>query len=509
MEAGALLAKLDNHSAAVSAARDADGGTRLFFRALAVVALGLLLFGIVLVVTNRNFSPEPSSADVAPTPNSVARPSAGTAEIVSKDSSVDHELREDGRVYSVALIAATSEIPVGEKLFAQGRLESFDYESGLRSRPLAIIQDVQQPTKTLVCAMTADEGAEVVSLYHVGEVVAVSGDYIATASLNGYPIMPIIRDCRLADSQNNVVRPAAMPTPPLPDTRAEASVLARSTSTTTQSAAEQKPIPRVTYLAGACEDQILNPDDTWNRNNPHDVLCTVGVEDLNTLQFYQLTCSWGPADTSKWPATPCSWPLPHEFNLVTTTEKLPFVSGSGKHGHIDCPRSKYGCLLLDGSIWTVYEPTLPWIGWGPPKTDKSADAPHTATTASAPAPPAPAPPLRFESGVRLFIHLVSIERQPDGSFSFQGTLLLPLAREGAAPLEKGTILAGSGTVDSAHSGHFTVSVRAFVVQGVRFPLQGANGASQQPGTGPGIGELEAGKVLEMWFSSASVYESKN
>jgi hypothetical protein len=204
----------DNHRAAVSAALDADTRTR-FRIGLAVTTLGLLVFVIAVVFANQSSSPEPPRPTLDKPAEPAGRPSAETiapaADVVSKENSEDRELREDGRVYSVALIAAAPEIPVGEKLFAQGKLENFDYASGMRSRPLAIIQDEQQPAKTLLCAMTADEGAEVISLYHVGEVVAVSGDYMGAAGISGYPAMPILSGCHMADAQNNVVRPAAIP----------------------------------------------------------------------------------------------------------------------------------------------------------------------------------------------------------------------------------------------------------------------------------------------------------
>lgn len=145
-----------------------------------------------------------------------------------------HELREDGRVYSVALIVGTPEIPVGEKLLAQGRIDGFDYASGVRSRPFVLIKDEQETSKTMVCAMTENEVSDVVSLYRVGEVVAVSGEYIATSSINGYPSMPIIRDCHVAGRQENIVRP----TPPA----------APIVSTETP----QQQIKTITVIQGSC-----------------------------------------------------------------------------------------------------------------------------------------------------------------------------------------------------------------------------------------------------------------
>jgi hypothetical protein len=113
----------------------------------------------------------------------------------------------DGRTYSVALIVAASEIPLRTQLFAQGRVASFGY-AGTRSRPFAVIQDEQQPGKTLLCAMMPDEGTEVLSLYHQGESVQVFGEYMGTLSLAGNPSMPTFSDCKVASPTGNVVSPA-------------------------------------------------------------------------------------------------------------------------------------------------------------------------------------------------------------------------------------------------------------------------------------------------------------
>jgi TonB family protein len=85
---------------------------------------------------------------------------------------------------------------------------SFGY-ADTRSRPFAVIQDEQEPSKTLLCAMMADdEGAEVVSLYHQGEIVQVFGEYMGTLGLAGNPSMPTLRDCKMASPTDRVVRPA-------------------------------------------------------------------------------------------------------------------------------------------------------------------------------------------------------------------------------------------------------------------------------------------------------------
>jgi hypothetical protein len=94
----------------------------------------------------------------------------------------------------------------------------------------------------------------------------------------------------------------------------------------------------------------------------------------------------------------------------------------------------------------------------------------------------------------------SITRQPDGSFAFRGTLLRPVALTDAVSLDQNTELAGSGAANGR-----TLSVTRFTVRRENYGLQAANGLNKQPGSGPAV-ELDPGKVLEMWFASASVYE---
>ena len=115
----------------------------------------------------------------------------------------------DGRTYSIALIAA-SEIPVGTELFAQGKIVSFGFAS-VRSRPFAVLEDEQQTGKMLLCAMGADEGAEVISLYHLHEAVQVYGEYMGILSIAGNPSMPTFSNCKVASPTDKVVRPQSPP----------------------------------------------------------------------------------------------------------------------------------------------------------------------------------------------------------------------------------------------------------------------------------------------------------
>ena len=114
------------------------------------------------------------------------------------------------------------------------------------------------------------------------------------------------------------------------------------------------------------------------------------------------------------------------------------------------------------------------------------------------------PVLQFEAGVQLWIRVNSIRRQPDGSFSFRGTLLQPIVLADSVSLDQSTELVGWGTVNG---GHVVVSVTEFTVRGENYGLRSAGSANKKPGSGPAV-ELNPGKLLEMWFASASVYEKK-
>jgi len=109
------------------------------------------------------------------------------------------------RTYSVELIATANDIAVGNVVYAQGRIARFG-NAGREDRPYAIVEDEYQQGYFLMCAMMPEEGAEVVSLYHVGEVVQVSGEYMGAAPLAGNPTMPLFSDCHVASASKSVVR---------------------------------------------------------------------------------------------------------------------------------------------------------------------------------------------------------------------------------------------------------------------------------------------------------------
>jgi len=111
--------------------------------------------------------------------------------------------------------------------------------------------------------------------------------------------------------------------------------------------------------------------------------------------------------------------------------------------------------------------------------------------------------LRFEAGTRLWINRVSTSIHPDGSFSFRGTLLEPVTQTGIV-LDQDTEVDGSGSVKD---GKVTVFVESLLVRGSTYKVQGARGtpSEQVQGAGKAV-QFESGKLMEMWFSSASVYE---
>jgi hypothetical protein len=127
----------------------------------------------------------------------------------------------------------------------------------------------------------------------------------------------------------------------------------------------------------------------------------------------------------------------------------------------------------------------------------AAPPPTTATGAASDRPGQ----LRFEAGVRLWIRVSRISRKPDGNFTFGGTLLQP-ALAGHVELDQSTELAGYGIVNN---GRVTVRVTGFTFREANYTLQGTSRSNRQPGTGPAV-EITPGKLLEVWFASASVYQ---
>ncbi|MGA9055017.1 MAG: hypothetical protein WB763_00745 [Terriglobia bacterium] len=112
--------------------------------------------------------------------------------------------------------------------------------------------------------------------------------------------------------------------------------------------------------------------------------------------------------------------------------------------------------------------------------------------------------LRLDPAGRLLIVLSSISPKPDGSFQFHGTLLLPFAQPGSAPLDRGAEVIGAGTTSQ---GQTSLAVTDLVIQGVRYTLKDGSGVmnAQTPGAGGGV-HLDRSQVLEMWPTAIAVYE---
>ncbi len=151
----------------------------------------------------------------------------------------------------------------------------------------------------------------------------------------------------------------------------------------------------------------------------------------------------------------------------------------------------------------VKAPSVARAGLAPrPPADAAASPRETPAPQAPPVQPVPIP---LEAGARLWIRLSSTDRQPDGSFSFRGSLLLPVTEAGTTLLDRGTEVQGSGRTDQ---GRTSLVVKEFVLKGVRYVLQdgGSVGSEKSPGSGGAV-SFEGGQVFEMWFAAASTYET--
>jgi hypothetical protein len=98
----------------------------------------------------------------------------------------------------------------------------------------------------------------------------------------------------------------------------------------------------------------------------------------------------------------------------------------------------------------------------------------------------------------------SIHIDPDGSFQFQGTLLLPVAQPGPPPLDRGTEVIGAGTMSQ---GQTSLAVTELHVQGVRYRLRDGTGAmnAKTPGANGRV-DFHHSQVLDMRPAVIAVYE---
>jgi len=111
----------------------------------------------------------------------------------------------------------------------------------------------------------------------------------------------------------------------------------------------------------------------------------------------------------------------------------------------------------------------------------------------------------LDAGTRVWIVFRSVARDPDGSFTFQGSLLEPIARSGVEVVAKDTEIDGAGKVAG---GKTSLYIQGIVIRGAHYALKGASGAaSSKANAGQAVGvAFDAGQVQEMWLSGASVYE---
>ena len=142
---------------------------------------------------------------------------------------------------------------------------------------------------------------------------------------------------------------------------------------------------------------------------------------------------------------------------------------------------------------------------------RSVVAPHSGDGAAStlraghlPAVPAPNE-VRLDAGTRIWITLQSVRQRADGVSEFRGILLLPVVQSGTTLLDRSNPI--SGTVSVA-AGKTTVQITEFVSNGARYlPSTAAGEANTLPGTGPAV-KFDAGKVLETWIVSASVFSKQ-
>jgi hypothetical protein len=157
------------------------------------------------------------------------------------------------------------------------------------------------------------------------------------------------------------------------------------------------------------------------------------------------------------------------------------------------------------------------------RTSASSPAPITHASHASAADYAPAPPVRpaspemdpeapanipavfrLEAGTRLWIRLISLHRQPDGSLLFRGTLFEPIDRSAGVSLDQGTEIAG---VETTSQGRTSVMVTEFVVQAVRYTLRSPNGAKNAPKPGVGAAvQFDTNQVVETFLEATSTYE---
>lgn len=113
--------------------------------------------------------------------------------------------------------------------------------------------------------------------------------------------------------------------------------------------------------------------------------------------------------------------------------------------------------------------------------------------------------LKFNSGTRLIIHLISTAVQPNGSSSFRGKLLLPITSSSGVMLDQSTEVVGE---EMPGNGTTIMSVKRLTVAAADYELAvEESDLSKQAGTGTAI-ELKQGETVEMFLATDSTYKRK-
>ncbi len=111
--------------------------------------------------------------------------------------------------------------------------------------------------------------------------------------------------------------------------------------------------------------------------------------------------------------------------------------------------------------------------------------------------------VRLEANAELWLVLTTVEAQPDGTFHFDASLMLPVKKGSSFALEKQTLIRGSG---SGSGDKTQLSIQEIVIGGVSFALAGVTGAPNAHSPGSAWAhKFEAGQVLEAGLNSATIY----
>ncbi|HXX17934.1 MAG TPA: hypothetical protein VEJ46_00890 [Candidatus Acidoferrum sp.] len=132
-----------------------------------------------------------------------------------------------------------------------------------------------------------------------------------------------------------------------------------------------------------------------------------------------------------------------------------------------------------------------------PQVPSAAEEPNVDVDRSLP------PSVRLTAGTRLWIRIGFLARKSDGSLSFQGTLIEPVAQAYPLPLDRGAQVEG---VETDKQGGTSLVLTAFVIHGIRYALKGPTSEIKgQAGTGVTV-PFDNRQVLETFIERDSVYD---